>query len=339
MKHSLTIAAGLLAAAVLLPRTIQAQHPVSVPEMYTGSFGQSANSLPLGRTKGFIQYYIEGAHVGLRTPLVTQMGWRRATSQTSSPAVTMMLEIIIGPTTATFSTLNKVFASNFNGTPTTFLGLKGVNFPAYTSATTDPDVPGVWIRGDRPYIHTIGSSIIIQVDNQTSATAGTQTGWLCDSIPSTSGLVRTSDASCGGTLSTSYANNAVTLGVTGAKPQLPIVYLLGLHLAAPIDFGSIFGPNCTAVVLPDITIGTAADASGSHSFSFPLAAPTTDTLVVHFQAIHFHPTGNNIVTTNATHLSLGSAGMCNYLYNWTTFTTTAQYGPYTTNRGPVHLFR
>nr|HMQ23050.1 hypothetical protein [Planctomycetota bacterium] len=320
--------------------SLRAQHPATIPEMYTGSFATSSNALPLGRTKAFIQYFIDGKHVGLRSPIVSQIGWRRASTTVTSPAATMQLEIVLGATSATFSTLSTTFAANFTGTPTPFLALKALNFPAFSSATTDPDVPALWIRGDRPYIHTIGSSLIIQVDNQSSPTAGSLTGWNSDSIlggSTTSAIITSTDASCGGQLTTSYAAGSVSLSVSGAQPNLPVVYLLGLHLAAPFDFGAIFGPTCTAVVLPDITIGVAANAAGQHSFSFPLTTPVTETLVVHFQAIHLF--NNQLVTTNATHMSIGNAGLCNYLYNWTTFGPTAQYGPYTTNRGPVHLIR
>ena len=46
-----------------------------------------------------------------------------------------------------------------------------------------------------------------------------------------------------------------------------------------------------------------------------------------------------LVSSNVAGAEVGHLGLTNYLYNWDTFTPTAQYGPYTTNRGAVILLR
>jgi hypothetical protein len=62
--------------------------------------------------------------------------------------------------------------------------------------------------------------------------------------------------------------------------------------------------------------------------------------VIYGQVLHStaaNPVG--LATTNLANSILGGAGLSNYLYNWTVDGPIAQYGPYTTNRGPVLLFQ
>lgn len=337
LKLSITTAVLLIAGQVVAQGPT-ATHPNTVPEMYTGSYAGSANLLPMGRSKTLIQYYINNAHVRTASPLVRSIGWRRVRGSTQTAALPLKLEILIGYTGSTFSTLSKTFTANFQGTPTTFLKMKTLNFPGLPS--NDPDKPALWINGDRPFINNQSTKDwIIQVENATEATPRTIQGWFADAIPtSRSGVVTRTDSSCGGSMQTSYPTaGQVTLGVTGAQPASPVIYLMGLNLFSPADLGSIIGTGCSIVVNPLVVVDARADASGAHSFSFPLATPTNSSLAVHFQAIHLK--NSSLASTDATHLWLGRNGALNYVYNWTTFTPTAQYGPYTTNRGPVHLLR
>lgn len=332
----------LAAIAVLTPAAIaqgpSAKHAVTLPDMYTGSFAGSGNAFPLARTKGFIQYYMHAPSIGLVSPVVRQLGWRRAMTNTTSAAYVGTFEIKLGVAANDFANLSKTFTANFAGKPTDFFLLKKVNVPGFTTAPTDPDKPAFWITGDRPYIHTIGKALIIQVDIQTETTPRSLSGWTTDSILSgRSGISKQTDTSCGGTISASHASNSITLGVSGTDPNSPLLYMIGLRTLAPNDIGALIGPGCTFVISPDIPIGVAADASGANSITFPAAIRATDSIGVHFQAIHLK--SNKLASTNAAHLWIGTAGAMNYVYNWTVFSATAQYGPYTTNRGPVVLLR
>jgi hypothetical protein len=81
------------------------------------------------------------------------------------------------------------------------------------------------------------------------------------------------------------------------------------------------------------------DGQGQARVSMPFAIPT-DNIVVHTQFAHTSTTvPAGLATTAVAHSILGGAGLSNYVYNWTTFGLTAQYGPYPTNRGAVMLFR
>lgn len=327
----------LIASCLLMSLgSLSAQHPKTLPELYTGSYAGGGNLLPLSRTRGFIQYYHRGDQFP-STKIMLQLGFRLQQTITSMGALSHKLEITVGNTKTTYTTLSKTFANNFTSTPTTFLKLKTVNFPA-KSIPKDPDQPVSWIKGDAPFIW-LGPNLIVQVDIQTSTTfGGTTVNANTDSIPASSLIVHNTDKSCGGSIVGTYGSGAFSAKLTGSLAGSPIIYMIGAHLL-PVDVGFILpGKGCSITVNPLVTFLGTADASGSASFSIPFVPSVTTTL--HLQALHRPTSGPGLASTDVSHIQFGGNNdTSTYLYNWTVNGPTAQYGPYTTNRGPVMLIK
>ncbi len=327
--------ASLLGVSLLVVGHAAAQsavnHTRTFPDIYTGSYAGSGNAFPMGRTKGFIQFWVRGDTFPGMAP-VLQVGWR--VYQTGS-AHKEKIEIVMDSVTVGFATLSKTFASNLTASKTVFLALKDVNFPAITVKPTNPDVPAVWIPGDKPFVRLPTRDVIIQVDIQTETTPRS-IGYYADSIRSAQNSFINSDPSCGGKMTGSYSGTTLGIAHRGAPPGATALFLIGLKLFAA-DLGALIGPGCNLHVNPLFVLALPTDASGNAALTanFPIGA--TDTLALHAQAVHLK--NNALASSDVLHMSVGTAGLMTYLYNWTTFTSIAQYGPYTTNRGPVVLFR
>jgi hypothetical protein len=317
--------------------SLPAQHAKTLPEIYTGSYGGGGNLFPFSRTRGFIQYYHRGDQFP-STRVVKDLGFRLQRTITSMAALSHRLEIKVGNTKTTFKTLSKTYAQNFTAKPTVFLALKTINFPLNNSIPADPDKPFYWIKGDVPFIW-FGPNLIIQVDIQTSATfGGTTVNANADSMPTSTLVVRNTTKSCGGAIVASYAGSAFGGKLTGSKANGPVIYLIGAHLL-PTDVGFILpGKNCSITVNPLLTFLGTADASGAASFSIPFVPAATMTL--HLQALHIPLSGPGLASTDVSHIQFGGNNdTSTYLYNWTQNGLISQYGPYTTNRGPIILMR
>lgn len=332
MRLPLLLASFSLVSLGNLP----AQHPKTLPEVFTGSYAGGGNLFPLARTRGFIQYFHRGDQFPA-TRIVLQMGWRLTKTTTTIAALSHKLEIKIGNSKVKYNTLNKTFSKNFTSTPTTFFKLKTFNFPAIAKVPQDPDKPNAWIKGDAPFIW-LGPNLVIQVDIQTAKTFGSTTvRATVDSMSSANPRTYNTDKSCGGTITASYIGGNFGGTVSGTLANSPVIYLVGNHLL-PVDVGFLFGKGCSVTVNPILTFLGTANASGVSSFSVPFVPATTSTL--HIQALHRPKSGPGLASTNASHILFGgNNNISTYLYNWTRDGLIAQYGPYSTNRGPVVLFR
>lgn len=335
-----------LLALLALFAPVQAQaRPRTIPKIFAGNYGPTANLAPLGRTKVFIQTWYRGDNLQLGLP-VLELGWR-VHNTISAAAQAHTMEIVLGSTPATFSTLSKTFAANLGPAPVTFLALTTVNLPAQAQPA-DPDQPAVWIKGNRPFVFQ-GPHLLVQVDVQ-SAAAPTSTGYNCNSFTMASASTSfflTAEKSCAGaSLQGSHANGQLTLSLTGAPPSTPVFFLIGLDNARlggsvplPLDLGFLGMTGCVLALDPFLSFGASADATGAAAPVFPVALPP-ESLVLSFQALHLtaaNPAG--IGTTNRMSTILGGAGLCTYLYNWTVFGPTAESGPFAGNRGAVILLR
>ena len=334
-------AASVLAFASCL--CAQAAHPLTVPELFTGTYASGGNLLPFARTKGFIQTWYDGSNLPIPT-VVTALGWRTDTTASSAPLV-HTLEIVLDNTPKDFFSLDKTFANNLSAAPTKFYALKTLNLPA-TSAV-DPDQPSTWIPGDTPFVY-LGPHFLVQVDVQTSASPGSNTyyadAYSMGSLTTT--LHNQTETSCASSsLLSSDTGSSFMLQFSGAVPSTPVTFLLGTDrqrlggVPLPLDLTPFGLTGCVLAVAPQATVTVTADTIGSASLTVPwIAGPPA--LQLFAQAVHFTSrTTVGLGTTNLTGSLLGGAGTTNYLYNWTTFTPTSQYGPYPTNRGAVILLR
>jgi hypothetical protein len=108
----------------------------------------------------------------------------------------------------------------------------------------------------------------------------------------------------------------------------------------PFDLAGAGMTNCLFQLDPLLTIPVMADASGAATLSASVAVPASS-FFAFIQAGHPEQGTNpaNYVATGMESVLLGGAGISTYVYNWTTFTGRAEYGPYATNRGQTLLFR
>ena len=98
--------------------------------------------------------------------------------------------------------------------------------------------------------------------------------------------------------------------------------------------------NCTLDLRPSITATQISDSSGRTTLTGTVVPSVA--LMVYAQAAHPEPTTNpaNFVSTNMMSSIVGTSGLGDYVYNWTAFGPTAQYGPYyPTSYGQVLLLR
>lgn len=98
--------------------------------------------------------------------------------------------------------------------------------------------------------------------------------------------------------------------------------------------------KCFLELEPLAALTVQANASSQATLSAPLNPPA-NSFFAFIQAAHPEQAANlaNYVSTNMESTLFGAAGISTYVYNWTTFTPTAEYGPYNTNRGQVMLIR
>ncbi len=300
----------------------------------------------MARTKAFIQTWYHGQSVPLGS-IFTQIGWRYDSAAVSSVGFTHQMELVLDNTTATFSTLSTTFANNLSATPTTFLPLTTVNWPASPSGGLDP---AMWIPGNQPFFFT-GPHLLVQADVQTEATPRALTGFNSDSYAGSSNLAQLGSPGCatsslGVTNTLNGANYDVRFALTGGPPNSTAVFLLGADNQAfaganilPLDLGFMGMTGCRLGVNPLATFSLPTDGTGSASLQGPVAVIPGVAQQLFAQCAHAGNTPIGLVTTNLAGSEVGIDGLSNYVYNWTIFGPTAQYGPYPSNRGAVILLR
>lgn len=335
-----------LATLVALSSTLLAQPSVTVPKIFKDSYAPSANLAPVARTKVFMQTWYHGQNVPLGT-IVTQMGWRYDSAAASGTGFAHTMEIVLDNTPATFSTLSSTFTSNLSATPTTFLPLTTVNWPASPSGGLDP---AIWIPGNNPFFFT-GPHLLVQVDVQTETTPRTLAGFNTDSYAGNSSLAQVGSPGCaasslGVTNTANGANVDVAFTLTGGPPNSTAAFLLGAEnqtfLGAnvlPLDLGFMGMVGCRLGVDPLATFSLPTDGAGMATLQGPVPVIAGFAQMMFAQCAHAGNTPLGVVTTNVAGSEVGVGGLSTYVYNWTIFNPVAQYGPYTSNRGAVVLLR
>lgn len=329
------LASGLAAQPGLRVRT--------VPRAFAGTYAPGANLLPFARSRVFIQYWIHGGELKKNWPIVW-LGWR-VDRRVSNGPVRYDMEIVLASTSKGFSTLSKTFKNNLGNAPTTFLKRKRINLPAQ-NAPNNPDQPALWIQGDRPFVFT-GPNLVIQVDGLNGVNSRYYTNAYVMSAASPSLHLSGAKGCDNSRLQGSFAPGSATytLRLIGGRPNRPAVLLLGLDnrelpggVPLPFDLGVIGAPGCKLGVAPLVSAPVVLDGSGSMTTSTVTGFARTFTL---FAQMAVSGAQNRLgwSLSNVNVSLMGPAGLTTYLYNWTRFGPTAQYGPYPTNRGPVLLTR
>ena len=115
---------------------------------------------------------------------------------------------------------------------------------------------------------------------------------------------------------------------------------LGGSLPLPYKLDAFGLTGCYLGVDPLVNVGFTTDASGGYFLTLPISVPITTPITLFAQALHaYAANASGFATTNVAHSLIGGAGLANYLYNFTADGPVAQYGPYTTDRGPVILLK
>lgn len=347
--HARRMAIWLAPLFLLAAPPLEAQvkpHTPAIPGFATGYYDGSSSLTSLGiggRTRGTFQIWYRGDTLP-RPTIIKNLGVRPTQGLTAS-TVPQDVEIVLSSTAKGFGSLDKTFANNLGNDATVFLARKIVNPPPLANHT-DPDAPAFWIPGDQPFLYIQGPHFLWQTTIHTEPTTRT-TGYTCASLSilSGSGGHSTSDASCGGSLTASYAGAQYSLDLAGALPNGPALFMLALRnhalagaIPLPLDLGPLGMTGCLLAIDPWITLGTATDATGAARLSIPLPSPA-DSLFLHAQVVHgstANPAG--LATSNAAHSVIGSVGLLNYLYLYDVGPV-ATSGPFTANRpGPVLLY-
>lgn len=232
----------------------------------------------------------------------------------------------------------KSFAGNLSNSPTVFFKMANISVPA-ASSNPDPTKPTNWIPANQVMVFN-GPNLIVQTDVQTSTSAGS-TGYNIEGYVGTN-LLYSRGKSCGNSsLASNYDRTNYALTVTGAPANAPVLFHVGIdNYHNPVDLALLGMNGCELYVKPLVVASLNANGSGVATLVAPLTQPTT-AFFGFVQASHPQAGANpaNYVSTNMRSAMFGNAGISTYAYNWTTFTATAQYGPYSTTRGQIMLFR
>ena len=335
-------------ASALLIATVGAQNAAqTLPRVFSQQYAPLANQLPLGRTKAFVQYWYRGDNL-LSGQSVQSIGWR-VDENTVIGSTPITIEVVLDNSPATFANLDRTFANNLSQAPVTFFSMKTVSLPAQAKPS-NPDAPAAWLPGDVPFAF-VGPNLIVQCDVQTSIVAAS-TGYDVDAYAMSTAVTELhgqGGPSCAGsTLTASFDRSTATYALTlrRAPANSPVMLMFGTRNTVlsstgdqlPLDLGSIGMPGCRLGVDPDLFLPAMADAGGS--LVAPLVTGWTSSMMLFAQVAH--PTTGNpmgLATTNVATSVLGYQGLNTYLYNWTSFGPTAEFGPFDSNRGPVLLIR
>ncbi len=344
VRLTLAAAAALVGVSAVPAIAQSAPHERTIPKVAAGAFGGSTNALPFGRTQGFIQTWYRGDSLPIPHPITT-IGWRAARGSTAA-GIAFDVEVLLTSTTTTFSTLSPTFANNLGTDAAVVFARRVLTLPNQSGAQ-DPNQPVMWMPLDRPFIF-LGPHLIVQTDVQTS-TPPAATPYFNDAMLSSGPLVATfltSSPGCGGLLSGTYATGNVSVTATGATPNAPVSFLLGADhtrfagvVPLPYRLDALGMTGCLLGVDPLVSLTVIADGGGAARLTFPyaIAGPSE---IAYFQGVHASAaTPAGLATTNVLHAILGGSDLIGYVYNWTVFGPTAQYGPYASNRGSVMLIR
>lgn len=340
MRTLVLSALTALACSAAFSSTATAQTtsvPITVPSLYKNTFATTRNLLPYGRTKSFIQTWYSGTNLPNNT-VVTAMGIRTNRGATQA-ARTHKLEIVLDSTKTTFSGISKTFTQNLSAKPTTFFKMKNLSLPAFTNHQ-DPNQPVVWIPGNTVFIYT-GPNLLVQFDVQTG-TSPSSLPYYSDSYIGSP--MASSGKSCGKSTLSQRVGTTYDLTVSGAPATVPVLFHVGLNnqtsngARLPVDLSIIGMKNCNLYLHPLLTVGALTNGSGSVTLNAPR---TVGAFTGFVQASHPETGANtaNYVATNMVGRMFSGTGISTYLYNWSSFGPTAQYGPYSSNRGAVLLFR
>jgi hypothetical protein len=339
---------SFLTTLVLAPAVL-GQVSATSPKIFKDSYAPSANLLPCARTKGFIQTWYHGQNLPLGM-VATQIGWRYDAAANYAGGFTHTMEIVLDNSPTTNATLGRIFTANLSAAPVTFLPLTQVNWPAPPSGGLDP---AMWIPGTVPFAFT-GPHLIVQVDIQTEAAPRSLASLYTDSFLMSAAAPYVGAAGGPGCASsnlsvTQFLNGAnvdVSFNLVGGPPNNQAIFLLGADNQAfggvnvlPLDLTFLGMTNCRLSVDPVASLALPTDGSGNATLMGSLANIIGATQTLFAQCLHVGATPAGLVTSNVAGTAIGSAGLTNYVYNWDSFTPTAQFGPYTTSRGAVILLR
>ena len=331
--------------AVATPLLAQpAPHTPTSPAVFGGYFAPGSNLLPHARTGGLIQVWQRGDSF-TAPQVILAVGVRPNGAIAAS--TTQSMEIVMDNATVGFSGLVNTFASNLSGTQSIVFARRTINLPPVSPASAQ--TPILWMPLDVPWAFT-GPNYLIQFDMGTAvgALSGSHQADAYSMSAVNSTLHTQSSPSCGGTLVSGYdtTTGSYTLSLSGAVPSGFVLHMLSANnrrfagvVPLPLMLDSLGLTGCYLGLDPLIYVASVASASGTDVQSIPFPVPTTDTTVLYAQSLHAAGNALGLATSNLANGILGGAGLSTYLYNFTADGPTAQFGPYTTNRGPVLLFQ
>jgi hypothetical protein len=137
------------------------------------------------------------------------------------------------------------------------------------------------------------------------------------------------------------------LTLSGLRARDPGIFLLAVEhvraggaLPLPLDLGGLGMKGCTLNVDMFEAVASLADSSGVVRFRLPVPSLSSFPIVLHAQGIELDPTkAVGLATSNAAHSILSERHLSTYLFNWSRDGKQAEYGPFSSNRAAVLLFK
>lgn len=339
------ITAALL-ALVTSAASQSAPYVTTVPRPFAGNYANGGSILPFARSGGFMQIWWRGDNFS-PGQVLTAVGGRADKGLTTPTQNLAKVEITFANVSYGFSGLSSWFLSNLSLSNTKVFTAKPVSLPTMRTAS-NPDAPILWLYCDAPFV-VLGPHVLGQFDLGPATNAVTLTHYV-DAYSTNSASVTSNNSvgvSCGGTLANNSTSNILyDLRLTGADPFKAATLLLGSSHTVmgttplPLKLDAVGLTGCWLGVAPLLTVSGMADASGNFKMSVPIYTPITDSVLLFAQALHqrsANPSG--WATTNVARSIIGGAGLANYVYNWSKDSAVAEYGPYTTNKSPVLMFK
>ncbi|MFQ5505831.1 MAG: hypothetical protein ACE5F1_13700, partial [Planctomycetota bacterium] len=262
---------------------------VVLPKAFATKMASTASRIPHAQHNSRAQQVFLGAEIG-GSKTFTELCLRLDESLTSA-ASTQTVQVILGPTTKTNTTLTTTFAGNYSG-PTTTVFSGTLNLPAHAGGG-GINSWGVCIKFSSKYAYTGGNLIVEMINSSTTSVAHLDDYCLNDAGSTTARVFALDKAATTGTLSLAQGlvmrltaeggaspaltstgvptiGKAFSVNLGSAKGNAIALLFLGKRLAVP--FPAKFAPGCTLYTSPDFFLG-AHTTSATGTASVPLLVP------------------------------------------------------------------
>ncbi len=163
-SHTAALVIPVVVAATLATSGANAQKRVFFPADHANTEGYSFDSrfhLSNGISRN--QYFYDRRDLHLPDKArITRIGFRQD-GRFKLTGRRVQLEILMGASKATPSTLSRTFAKNYAGSPVTVMNKRIVTLPSFAIPRKSPSTNIVWLQLDRPYTFDAAKSLVVDL--------------------------------------------------------------------------------------------------------------------------------------------------------------------------------